>query len=309
MIESLKYSKGVVKKSSTFGAGDRIWFDLSNPEESELKKINKLTGIYLSDLQKVLDKNALPRIINRKGYSLVILRALSSKKKSSSFGIFIGSKYIVTMHNKKVFAIDDLWELIKGKEGKEFFSNGLPYIFFRIASHVNKRYHTELDRLEDEIDKVEDKILDGKVNSPSQIYDLKASVTLIKRSLNSNRNLVDLISGGFSKHISSKNQNWLSELKIETDQVVSIAELLRERLTGAMEMYMSSVSNKLNDIMRGFTIIASLLLLPTLISGIWGMNFANIPFFNHAFGFYMPLMIMVISVVLMVVYFKAKKWM
>ena len=93
------------------------------------------------------------------------------------------------------------------------------------------------------------------------------------------------------------------------EQVVSIAEMLRERLTGAMDMYMSSVSNKLNDIMRGFTVIASLLLLPMLISGIWGMNFAKIPFFDNPYGFFVPLLIMLFSVFLMVLWFRRKKWM
>ncbi|MBT3721431.1 hypothetical protein HOG47_07315, partial [archaeon] len=289
MIRSLIYSKRVVKKSlSPFNSGDKMWIDSSNPDALELKKICKLTGIYVSDLQKSLDQESLPRIINRKGYSMIILRALGPKRRYTPFGIFISNKMIVTVHKKKICALEDLYELLGGKEGKEFFSNGLTYLFFRISSYVNKRYHTELDRLEDEIDQLEDDILDGKMDKPSKIFDLKGKVMHLRRALNTNRNLVDLISGGYSKYIKEKNNNWLSELKIETDQVVSITELLRERLTGAMEMYMSSVSNKLNDIMRGFTVVASLLLLPMLISGIWGMNFANIPFFDSQFGFDIP---------------------
>jgi magnesium transporter len=309
MIRSLKYSKGVVKKSSySFSVGDRIWIDVSDPDINELKKISKLTGVYVNDMQRSLDIDALPRVTNRKVYSMVVLRALSQRRKYAPFGLFINNKFIVTVHKKKVFAIDDLFALLSEKEGKELFSNGLTYIFFRIASYVNKRFHSELDKLEDEIDKLEDDILDGKIDNPSQIYDKKAVVMVIRRALISNRNLVDLISGGYSKHINSKNQNWLSELKIETEQVVSVTELLRERLTGAMEMYMSSISNKLNDIMRGFTVVASLLLLPMLVSGIWGMNFAKIPFFDNPYGFYIPLLIMLVSVILMSFWFKSKKW-
>ena len=300
MIRSLRYSKRVVKKSlSPFNPGDKLWIDSSSPDDPELKKVSKLTGIYFNDLQKVLDQDSLPRIINRNGHSMIILRALGPKRKYTPFGIFINNKMIVTVHKKKIVALDDLYKLLEGKEGREFFSNGLTYLFFRISSYVNKRYHIELDRLEDEIDQLEDDILDGKMEKPSSIYGLKGRVMHVRRALSSNRNLVDLISGGYSKYINGKNNNWLSELKIETDQVVSVTELLRERLTGAMEMYMSSISNKLNDIMRGFTVVASLLLLPMLISGIWGMNFSSIPFFDNQFGFYVPLLIMLISVILM----------
>ncbi len=310
MIRSLKYSKGVVKKSVfSLSVGDRIWIDVTNPTPLELKRISKLTGIYVDDLNRTLDKDALPRVTNRKSYSIVVLRSLTQKRNYAPFGLFVNNKFIVTVHKKKVYSIDDLFSLLSGKEGKEFFSNGLTYIFFRIASYVNKKFHSELDKLEDEFDILEDNILDGKVSDPSQIYNLKGTVMSIRRALTSNRNLVDLISGGYSRHISAKNQNWLSELKIETDQVVAVTELLRERLTSAMEMYMSSVSNKLNDIMKGFTVIASLLLLPMLISGIWGMNFAKIPFFDNSLGFYIPLLIMLVSVTLMGIWFKSKKWM
>jgi magnesium transporter len=309
MIRSLKYSNRVIKKSvSSLSIGDKAWIDLSDPSPGELSKVSKLTGVYAKDMESVLSGTVLPKTVNRNGYSMVVLRALNPKKGYSHFGIFISNKVIVTVHKKKVFAIDDLLELVSGKEGKEFFSNGLVYIFFRITSYVTKRFHSELDKIEDKIDVLEDDILSGKVKEPTKIFDLKQTVMNVRRALITNRDLVDVISGGYSKYVSSKNNSWLSELRIEMGQVVSISEMLRDRLTGAMEMYMGSISNKLNDIMKGFTVIASLLLLPMLISGIWGMNFSKIPFYENPIGFFVPLIIMVVSIILMVSWFKWKKW-
>ncbi len=308
MIQTLSYFNGKVRKSSNLKGGDRIWIDVSGGDEKDLQKISKLTGIYISDMKSVLDQNTLPKVINRNGYSMVVLRALSSKK-YFPFGIFIGNKYIITVHKRKVYAIDDLRKLILEKDGKEFFSKGTPYLLYKLGYHVSMRLHRELDRVEDEIDDLEDKILDGKVNSPSSIFNLKQIVMNIRRALKTNKDSIDLIFNGRSKYVPKRSLSLFSDLRIEMEQVVSISEMLRERLTGAMDMYMSSVSNKMNDIMKGFTVIASLLLIPMLVSGIWGMNFSNIPFFDNPYGFYVPLGIMLFCVILMSLWFKRKKWM
>jgi|APSaa5957512622_1039677.scaffolds.fasta_scaffold62180_2 magnesium transporter len=309
MIRSLKYSGSKVSKSLvSVGSADRLWIDASNPTAGEMKRISKLTGIYVRDIQNVLARNVLPRTIDRKNYAVVILRAMNPKKGYAPLGVFISNRFIVTVHTTRIYAVEDLFELV-GKEPKEFFSKGVVYIFFRIASYVTNKFRSELDKLEDRVDKLEDEILAGKVEKPTKIFDLKGKVMNIRRALATNRDLIDVISGGYSKYLASKKQNWLSELRIEMSQVVSITELLRDRLTGAMEMYMSSISNKLNDIMRGFTVIASLVLVPTLISGIWGMNFAKIPFFDNAYGFYVPLLFMLISIALLTMWLKKKKWM
>ena len=150
MFRSLEYSRGAIKKSiSSLGVGERAWIDLSDPSSAELNRVNRLTGIYVKDMESVLGKEVLPRTVNRKGYSMAVLRALNPKKGYSHLGVFISNKAIVTVHKKKVLAVDDLLELVSGKEGKEFFSNGLAYIFFRITSYVTKRFHSELDKIEE----------------------------------------------------------------------------------------------------------------------------------------------------------------
>jgi magnesium transporter len=310
MIRTLRYSGGKVKKSSSnnLRAGDRMWIDLHDPSDAELKKVSKLTGVYVKDMQNALRNDELPRCVNRKNYSMIILRALNPRTGYSPFGLYVNKGFIVTVHSKKVLTVDDLFDLLQSEQGKEFFRNGLDYIFCRIVSYVTKRFHDELDKIEDKVDKLEDIILDGKVKSPHKIFDLKQTLMNVRRALVTNRDVVDIISGGFSKFLMIKRINWFSELKMEINQAISVSEMSRERLTGAMDMYMSSVSNRLNDIMKSFTVIASLLLLPMLISGIWGMNFSKIPFFEHGYGFYVPLIIMVASVFLMATWFKKKKW-
>ena len=94
----------------------------------------------------------------------------------------------------------------------------------------------------------------------------------------------------------------------EISQIISDVELSRDRLSQVMDMYMSSVSNKMNDTMKFFTVVAALLWLPMLISGIWGMNFQRIPFFYNPYGFFFPLILMIATVLLMIIFFKKKRW-
>ena len=111
-----------------------------------------------------------------------------------------------------------------------------------------------------------------------------------------------------NKFITNKNYIFLNGSHVEISQAENMIEFQREKIRGILDIHMSSVSNRLNDIMRSFTVLASILLLPMLISGIWGMNFAKIPFFDSDIGFYIPIILMFFSVVLLFIFFKYKKW-
>ena len=104
----------------------------------------------------------------------------------------------------------------------------------------------------------------------------------------------------------SKMEN-MEDINIELNQMIDIENTLSSRITAIMEMYMSFTSNKLNETMKSFTVIASLLLLPMLISGIYGMN-VILPMQNTEGSFFIILGIMLIFMVSMLIYFKFRKW-
>ena len=311
MIRGLKFSNGkisacTVKKVNT--NRDYTWIDVSTKKKEDFKELQKKFNLYERDLVDSIDINEIPRLSERKRYSFIVLRALSEKNESVPVGIFLSRRYIITVHPKDIKPLSKFFKIVSTNEGKEFFRNGVGFLFYKIVSEINRNLHKDIDDFEDKLDDIEDKILKNKFDDVKELFPLKKRLTYYKRAINLNREIISKLLNKTSKFISEKNEPHLNALAIEFAQVENTLGFQRDRLTGIAEMHMSSVSNRLNDIMRSFTVLASILLLPTLISGIWGMNFAEIPFFDLKYGFYIPILLMFVSIFLLYFFFKKKKW-
>ncbi|MCG2717253.1 MAG: hypothetical protein L6408_00255, partial [Nanoarchaeota archaeon] len=168
-----------------------------------------------------------------------------------------------------------------------------------------KDYHEVLEDMDQELEKIEGRILKTESEKiPYTILDLKKTLLYIRRALVGNRDTINSL----KESTLIKKRDLLYDLYIEFVQQVDMVELSRERMTAMLEIYFSLASNKLNVIMKYFAVIAALILLPTLISGIYGMNFISLPLKEHPNGFWMILSIMVLIMGIMFLYFRRKKW-
>ncbi len=310
MIRVVKYSRGKVTNSSLKNINllrDIVWIDTFGGKE-ELKEIGRKFNLYQRDLEDSVDMEEIPRISNRKDYSFIVLRSLADKDRSVPIGIFISKRFIITVHPKEIVPLSKFFKVVSSKEGKEFFRNGVDYLFYKVASEINRNLHGDIDKFDDKLDKLEDRVLKDKFENIDEIFPLKKHLAYYKRAISLNRGIIEKLQNKTCKFISEKNYVYLNELHVETVQAESMVEFQREKLRGILDMHMSVVSNRLNDIMRSFTVLASLFLFPAIIAGIWGMNFAKIPFYSLEWGFYVPLGIMIIGMGILFIFFKYKKW-
>jgi magnesium transporter len=311
MIRGVKYSKG---KTSSIPINkvnllrDTVWIDITTKDKKELKGLEKKFKLYSRDLEDSIDMHEIPRLASRKDYTFIVLRSLTDKGSSVPLGIFLSKRFIITVHPKEIKPLKKFFNVVLTKEGKEFFSRGQDFLFFKIASEINRNLNGDLEKFDDKLDKLEDRVLNNKMEDSKDLLPLKKHLGYYKKALSSNRVIIEKLQNKASRFISNQNYLDLNNLHVEFMQAESMVEFQREKLTVVSEMHMTAISNRLNDIMRSFTVLASILLLPMLISGIWGMNFANIPFYNSPYGFYVPLVIMIASIILLFVFFKHKKW-
>ncbi len=310
MIKCVKYSG---KKTSSVDLGkinlirDSVWVDVSSPNDKEMKQLEKKFKLYSRDLVDSLDENEIPRLSNRDGYSFIVFRALVNDR-TIPVGIFLSKKFIITVHGREIKPLSKFFKIMFASEGVEFFSRGLDFLFYKIISEMNRNLHKDLDDFDEKLDKMEDRVLKNKFSDFNEVFPLKKHISYYKRAISSNLEIVEKLQNRTSKFITNKNYTFLNGVHVEISQAENMIEFQREKIRGILDIHMSSVSNRLNDIMRSFTVLASVLLLPMLISGIWGMNFAKIPFFDSSIGFFIPLILMFFSVVILFIFFKYKKW-
>jgi len=286
MIEVMYSSKNVIHKTdiSKKPSDTLAWINAFNLGNRDLDILSKKLGVSRYIIKHFLDNMEISRLEKYNAYDVIILKALVEKK-TKTLGIVKSKDYVLTTCPENININLD----------KDSFSKDSDHLLKSILNQIIKNFSARLDKLEESIDYLENITFDEKIdNDPKQIFHLKKELIYIKKALNANKETISEMKG-------------FEDINLEFHQMIDIENTLSSRITSVMEIYMTFSSNKLNEIIKSFTVIASLLLIPTIISGIYGMN-VILPLGDVEGSFFIILGIMLIFMALTALYFKFKKW-
>lgn len=314
MLNCFRYNKKEVKKVTfnevSFANGE-YFIDLNDPNDKELGDVSRKTGISVRDLTYTLDKEHVrPLIQNRKGYSFFTFKKVGDRKpKLISF--FVSKKYILAIHSESSDGINEIIKNSKKEDFATWFSKGLSYLLFRVLLEISRQYTKTLLEITEHVEDIEQKMFqkgsfDNEIKS---LFYYKKSLIYYRDALIKNKDMVEDMQEGALDFVRGQDKEYYVALKAEVAEIITIVDTAARSIQDSMDLSIGMEANKLNKILRGFTVITTIILFPTLISGIWGMNFANIPFYNDPNGFYIPLILMIFSIVILGIVFKLKKWM
>lgn len=312
MLNCYKYNKKEVKKvqlNEVSFVSNEYFIDVNEPTNNEIKELCKKTGISSADFSYCLKDHVRPLIQNKKSYSFMTFKKVNANK-TSDMCLFISRKFVIAVHSEKSDGINEVIKSSKNEDLVSWFTRGLPYVLFRVMLAVTRQYSKQLIEISNHVENMEQRIF-LKANFRDDVKTLffyKKSLLAYRAALIKNKDNVEDISEGVLDFITKKDIEYFNALKLELAEITGIIDGDIKSVQDAIDISIGMESNKLNQILRGFTIIATIILFPTLISGIWGMNFANIPFYNWEYGFFVPIILMVISVVILFIVFKLKKW-
>lgn len=281
-----------------------FWCNCEYPSIFDFRKISKKTGISLDDLRRYKSNNKT-KLLSHKDYDIILFKFPVYKSKKillKNVEIVFNKKFVVTLYDDKIGAIDNFIKKIEvelvGVKKRDYF-----YFLHRLLVALSKEFLNVLDKIEIGLEKVEDHVLKPKTNVKSLFF-VKKNLLLIRKAIVLNRNIISDLQSGSSKYLIP---NMIPDVYADVIQILDTEELFRDRLTSSLDLHLSSISNKMNDIMKSFTVIASLLLIPMLVSGIYGMNVA-LPMQNNPNAFYTIMLIILLSVIATILFFKVKKW-
>ncbi len=280
--------------------------DVTNPSLSEVNQLHERFKISIADINACLDNYESPRIKQTKEYTLIIYSQSHCEedlKRCGPIGFFFTRRHLIAIHLSKLPFIDELD--LNADMTKHMFHNGTEIILLRILYNLIKSKHKLLEVIEDSLESIEDDVLSAAhEHIVKRIFALKNKLLYLKKSVSGNRSVInDLI-----KDVPAiKEKALFAELNVETMQVSDTLEIYRERLTSILEINTGNISNKINVVMKYFTVIASVLLLPMLITGLYGMNVV-LPFQEHQQAFWIVFGIIIACIVVMLLVFNNKKW-
>jgi magnesium transporter len=183
------------------------------------------------------------------------------------------------------------------------------YIFYRLIDIIVDNYFLVIEHLADRIEELEEKILqDPDVGVHEEIYDLKRKIGFVKRTISPLRECISNVLKSDGDLVSESTQNYFRDVYDHLINLIETVDSQRETINDFLNLYMSAMSNKMNEVMKVLTIFASIFIPLTFIAGIYGMNFEIMPELQWKYGYFIAWSLMGIVALLLLIYFKRKKW-
>ena len=266
--------------------GEKFWVDILNPTEKDnewLAETFQFHELALTDLlnNKVRPKQELYGDVLFTVFGAINLNPGEDALDTINLNIFLTDKYVVSTHCKQLLTVRQLIGRIAKQ--KNLIGRGPDFIFYSLLDGVVNRYFDVLDTIEEEIQVIEDKIFrEHSANVQEALFTVKKKIAFTKRSINPQRDaLRTLVYEGFPQ-LDSETQTLLRDVLDHVLRISDTIESYRELVSGLMDSYMTQISNRMNEVMKLMSIIATVMLPLSFMTGLFGMNFENMP--GLAFG-------------------------
>jgi len=228
--------------------------------------------------------------------------------------LVLGKYFVLSFQEREGDIFEPLRSRISNSKGK-VRKAGPDYLFHSIIDSVVDNYFKVLEGIGEEIEDVEENLLENPAPSTAQqIHTLKKESLFLRKSVWPLREIISNLGREDSPLIKKATRIYLHDLYDHTIQVIDTVETYRDIISGMLDIYLSSVSNRMNEIMKVLTIYAVIFIPLTFIAGIYGMNFNtekspfNMPELSWYFGYPFALGLMAVIGISMLVYFRRKKW-
>jgi magnesium transporter len=281
---------------------------------SEIEKLGMHYNIHTLTLEDILNTMHRPKIDEFENYLFIVFKMLyftdDDNLNYEHVSMIVGKNYVITFQESDGDVFNDLRERISNGKGR-IRSQRQDYLMYAILDAIVDHYITVIEAFGDKIEDLEASIFQNDTSgseTPNHIQSLKREILKIRRSIFPFREVVNRLEKIESDIIDPKTHSYLKDLYDHIVHVSESIELYREMIWGLMDMHMNIMSNKMNEVMKVLTIIATIFIPLTFMAGIYGMNFDNIPELHYEYGYHIFWSILIIIFVFMLLFFRRKRW-
>lgn len=304
-----------IEESYKYKNSDSVtWINVDGLEDMGLyEKFGKEFGIHPLVMEDILNTNQRPKIEEFDNYIYVVLKMIYYSKNVpvvEQVSLICMKNVVITFQEQELKG--DVFDNLRNRlrtSGNKLRSSGTDYLAYAIIDSIVDNYFVALEKFEDRIETFEEKLLKNPTNEVfTEIYNMKREMIFIRKSVWPLREVINILQRGESDFISSDTSVYFKDVYDHTIQVIDSIELFRDIIEGMLDTYLSSVSNKMNEVMKFLTIFSTIFIPLSFLVGVYGMNFDNMPELKWHYAYQGLWVIMIAIVVSMLVYFKKKKW-
>ncbi len=294
-----------------------VWVNIDGLGSKDvIEKLRELFNLHPLALEDVMNAYQRPKAEEYGDIAFLIMHMARINDKRlviEQMSVFMGRNFVLTFQDRPGDCLNPLRERIRRGTGRQIRSAGTDYLTYSLLDSVVDSYFPVLEHYGEWIDRLEDEVIFKPVRATIE------RIHLIKRKLNRLRHAIwpmrEMISG-FSARIhgvTDQTRLYLRDCADHQMQILDLMETDRERASSLIDIYLSSISNRMNEIMKVLTIITTIFIPLSFISGVYGMNFDtsspwNMPELHWHYGYPIVLSIMALIALCLVIYFKKRGW-
>lgn len=277
-----------------------------------IEKIGAVFQIHPLVLEDIVNTNQRPKIEDNKEYLYIVVKMIhcyeNKKIDFEQVSIIVGNHYVLSFQENDDDTFEQIRERIRSTTGK-IRMKGTDYLAYALLDCVVDYYYVALELLGEKIELLEDKIMiDPKPKILREIHTLKNQMLFVRKAVWPLREIINVLARGDSVLFKQDTLIYIRDVYDHIIQVIDSIEMYRDMVTGMLDIYLSSISFKTNEVMKVLTIIATIFIPLTFIVGVYGMNFKYMPELEWEWGYPIVWGIMAVISIGMIVFFRKKKW-
>jgi magnesium transporter len=290
------------------------WYHLDGLHDVNIiESIGKRFTIHPLLLEDIINTEQRPKIEDHGDYLFIILKMLNyddatQEVRQEQVAFIIGKNYLISFHENEKEFFNPIRDRINSGKGR-IRTMGSDYLTYALMDAIVDNYYTIFDKLGDAIEQLEATLITNPTTELLHtINSLKREMLFLRKNIWPLREIIAVMERRESPLIKQAIVVYLRDMYDHTIQVIDTIETMRDILTGMLDVYLSSISNRTNQVMKVLTIIATIFIPLTFIVGIYGMNFEYMPELGWRWGYPGIMIFMFVLGIGMVLYFRRRGW-
>ena len=295
-----------------------LWVDfMSEPPETALPILQSF-GFHHLAIDDALQETHAPKIDDWGDYLYIVLNYMRLVKDTESWDteideldIFLGRNYVITHHDNPITSIDETW--VTSQRDPRYAQDGADHLLYKIIDEIVMNYMPVIEKIDEEIDIIEDQLFDRPSSQTlARLFTLKRVLLAMRRILLPQREVLNKMARDDYQVIDPKDRIFFRDIYDHLVRLHDVNESLRDLVGGALDTYLSVINNRMNEVMKTLTIITTLFMPLTFVTGFFGMNFfaANPPYASWTLPtiFYGTLGLMLLTPIFMFFWMRRRTW-
>jgi magnesium transporter len=295
-----------------------LWVDFtSEPPETALPVLQSFNFHHLA-IDDALQETHAPKIDDWGDYLYIVLNYMHLVKATEPWDtevdeldIFLGRNYVVTHHDNPIPSIEEAWN--SSQRDPRYSQDGADHLLYKIIDAIVMNYMPIIEKIDEEIDWIEDQVFESpRSETLARLFTLKRVLLAMRRILLPQREVLNKMARDDYQVIDRKDKIFFRDIYDHLVRLHDVNESLRDLVGGAMDTYLSVINNRMNEVMKTLTVITTIFMPLTFVTGFFGMNFfaANPPYENWTtpIVFYGTLSLMLLTPSIMFFWMRRSTW-